>query len=138
MGNKNARSFVGIMLVIAVLSLFLRIAIEKIIKFNIVQNESNVESTLKLISAAFENYAKDHLGQYPANFYVLTSGKPSYLDRDYLSDSPIKGYDYNCQRLETLGYSCQAVPIKCGLSGKKSYYVTTGSVITYEDCSKKE
>lgn len=138
MRNNRARSFVTIMIIIAVSALVLRIAVEQIIKINIAQNESNAQSSLRLISTALENYAKDHLGAYPQNLSVLIQETPRYLDRDYLADSPLKGYDYNCLRLDASGYSCSANPVKCNLSGRMTYSVTTGGLIISEDCSRKE
>jgi competence protein ComGC len=133
----RAKSFVTIMIVIAICALFLRIAIERIIKYNIAQNESVALSTLKLISAALENYAKDHHGVYPASLAVLTKTKPAYLDRDY-TNSPFKGYNYNCLRLEASGYSCNASPVRCKLSGRAIYTVSTGSPLVSDSCEKKE
>lgn len=138
MRNNKARSFVTIAIIIAISSLLLRISIEKIIKINIAQNESNAQATLKLISAALESYAKDHLGAYPTNFTLLVQDNPAYLDKDYLADSPLKGYDYNCSRLELSGYSCLASPTRCSLTGRTTYLVSTGGLIISEECSKKE
>ena len=138
MKNTKARSFVAIIVVIAVSALILRIAIEQITKINITQNESNAQAALKFISAALENYAKDHLGAYPANFSALVQDNPPYLDKDYLIESPIRGYDYNCPRIETLGYSCSATPLKCNVTGRATYAVTTGGLVIAEECGKKE
>ncbi len=126
------------MIVIAISSLVLRISLEQLIKFNIAQNESNAQTTLKLISAALENYAKDHLGAYPDKLSLLNQDSPRYLDKDYLTESPAKGYDYSCPRLESSGYSCAANPVKCNLTGKTTYTVTTGGLIVSEECIKKE
>lgn len=127
-----------IMIVIAIASLVLRISLEQLIKLNITQNESNAQTTLKLISAALENYARDHLGAYPARLSFLIQNSPPYLDKDYIAGSPIKGYYYGCPRLEASGYSCSASPVKCSLTGKMAYTVTSGGLIISEECSKKE
>ena len=66
MPDKKGKSFITIMIVIAISALLLRIAFDRIIKINIAQNESNAQGTLKLISAALENYAKGHSGAYPS------------------------------------------------------------------------
>lgn len=136
--NTRGRSFVTMMIIIAVSVLLLRIAIEQVIRINIVQNESNAQGTLKLISIALENYAKDNQGSFPRTLSVLIKPKPAYLDRDYILESPIKGYHYNCLRLEPAAYSCSASPLKCGLTGKIIYTVTTGSLLVSEECNKKE
>ncbi len=82
--NKKARSFVTIMISIALSVLILRFAVEQLIKKNIAQNETGALSTLKLISAALENYAKDNHGVFPLSLTVLTKTSPLYLDRDYI------------------------------------------------------
>ena len=138
MNNIKARSFVVIMIVIAMSALVLRMLMGWFINMNIVQNESNAQSTLKLISAALENYAKDNQGVYPVQFSVLTESKPPYLDKDYIKQSPIKGYDYDCTRLDATGYSCYAFPTRCKLTGMSAFSVTTGNLLISEDCDKKE
>jgi len=126
-----------IMIVIAFLALVLRFGIDRIIKFNISQNESNAQGTLKLISAALENYALDNQGIYPINLSLLTKSKPPYLDRDYIILSPSKGYNYGCSRLEPSGYSCYASPVRCKLSGTVVYTITTGGLLVSENCETK-
>lgn len=130
-------SFVVTMIIIACLALFLRIAILQFIKINIALNESDAQSTLKLMSTALENYSKNNNNTYPAKFSLLTQTRPPYLDRDYLSNSPIKGYRYSCSRLENASYGCTAIPVKCDITGKMTYSVTTGGVLVWEYCAKK-
>jgi len=138
MQNRIARSFVLIMVVIAFTALFLRFAIERIIKTNIIQNESGAVATLKLVSTALENYAKDKKGIFPGSISFLVETEPAYLEKDYTDDSPVKGYLYECPRLEPEGYSCSATPVKCNFTGKMVYTVTTGGVFISEECAKKE
>ncbi|OGX18537.1 MAG: hypothetical protein A3K83_07605 [Omnitrophica WOR_2 bacterium RBG_13_44_8b] len=133
----NAKSFVTIMIVVSVFALFLRIAIERIIKHNISQNESIALSTVKLIAAALENYALDHHGIYPTSLAAMTQTDPPYLDRDYTNDLQ-KGYNYTCPRIESSGYSCIASPARCKLSGLMVYSVITGSLLSSQVCEKKE
>jgi hypothetical protein len=138
MFNRKAKSFVTIMIIIAISALLLRLAIHKLIIFNIEQNQILAQGNLKLFSTALENFAKDNKGVYPAQISQLTKGKPVYLEKDYIMDSPLKGYEYDCQRLDQTGYNCQAVPVNCKLSGKKIYTVSTGGLIIAEDCGKNE
>jgi type II secretory pathway pseudopilin PulG len=142
MNNTRAKSFVTIMIVIALVAFVLRLALSSIIKITIVQNESQAQSALKLITAALENYAQDNQGAYPAQFRQLTQTKSGnlapYLDADYLSASGIKGYNFSCPRLEASGYSCSAQPILCKFTGSKTYTITTGSPLIEEECDKKE
>lgn len=134
MKDIRARSFVTIMVFIAFSTLILRIAIEQIVKFNITQNESSAEASLKLISAALENYAKDNQGVFPTNLAVLAQTTPSYLDASYINQSSLRGYSYNCFKLEQTGYNCSAVPTKCRLTGNVNYTITTGGALVSEAC----
>ncbi len=138
MKNNKAKSFLTIVVVIAVTALLLRVVIEQIIKLNIEQNDSNAQTTLKQISTALENYAKNNNNSFPEDFVVLTQGVSRYLDTDYIEHSPVKGYNYSCSKLEPSGYNCSAVPVKCGLTGKMFYTVTTGGLFVLEKCEKKE
>ncbi len=137
MKNIRGRSLVTVMVIVAVCALSLRIIIAQAIRLNISQNESSAQAAIKLISAALENYAKDKQA-FPESFLALIETDPPYLDIDYVTQSPIRGYNYNCLRLEPSGYSCSAVPVKCNLSGKNIYTVTTAGALASEDCNKNE
>jgi hypothetical protein len=126
------------MIVVAVCALFLRYGIVKLIESNIAQNDSDASSIVKLVSQAIENYARDNQGVYPTDFSLLTKPKPPYLDKNYIVQSPLKGYNYTCSRLEASGYSCTAVPVKCRLTGKMIYTVSTGGLFVSEECNRKE
>jgi type II secretory pathway pseudopilin PulG len=138
MKTSPGRSFVWIMIVIAVASLLLRVAIEKLMIFNIAQNEINAQNNLKLISTALENYAKAHKGIFPDDFSLLTKSTPQLLDNNYLALSPIKGYNYSCSRLDASSYACSAMPDKCRLTANTIYSVSTGGLFVSEACSKQE
>lgn len=136
--NRKGISFITIMVTIAIFALVLRFAIDKVIKITVEQNDTNAQTTLKLISAALENYAKNNSGVFPDALSVLIKNDPPYLDKDYINKSPVRGYEYNCSRLEASGYSCSAAPIKCGLTGTMFYTVTTGGLVVSEACAKGE
>lgn len=136
MFNQKARSFVTVMIFVALSALLLRWAIEKLIIYNIQQNQSAAQMNLKLLSAALESYAKDN-GQYPENIDSLTKHQPVYLEKDYLAVDSVRGYEYDCQRMDTSGYNCSAAPLDCKFSGKTIYSVSTGGLIIAEACDKK-
>lgn len=135
--NKKGRSFVTIMIIFAFCALLLRLAVHKIIIYNIEQNELLAKGNLKLLSTALENYAKDNKGVYPVNIDLLTKNNPPYLEKNYLAVSSVRGYEYDCQRLDSLGYNCSALPVNCKLTGKVIYAVSTGGLIIAESCDKK-
>jgi type II secretory pathway pseudopilin PulG len=135
--DKKARSFVTIMIVVGLSALLLRTVIQKFVIYNIERNQSLALVNLKLFYTALENYAKDNKGVYPDNINQLTKGKPAYLEKDYLAVDSLRGYEYECQRLEPTGYNCSAAPISCNLTGNKVYTMSTGGLIIAEDCDKK-
>lgn len=134
-GNQG-RFFVLAVISVALAALILRFVVERVIMTGIDHNEVNAANTLKLIAAALDNYAEDHNGVFPSNFAQLVHADPSYLDSDYPSLSSLEGYVYSCPSIEASGYSCRAVPSKCGLSGRNVYMVTTGGPIASEPCAK--
>lgn len=138
MQRKSGQSVVVVLIVIALCALLLRAGIQYFIKTTISQNESNASATLKLISTALENYAKNNVGVFPASLSVLLNTTPPYLDKDYISQSPYKGYAYSFVQLGPYIYSCRAEPLKCNITGKKVFVITTGGGIISEDCNKKE
>jgi hypothetical protein len=132
----TARSFVTIMLTIAIVSLILRFGIAEGIKIVIHQNESNAQSNLKLVAAALENYAKDHLGTYPSSLGILCKGDLPYLDKDFMNESFIQSYGYVCNRMDPTGYSCSAIPMHCKITGNKVFTISTGGVLVSEECKR--
>jgi hypothetical protein len=136
MFNNKARSFVTIMIFVALSALLLRLAVHKIIIYNMEQNQLMAQVNLKLFSTALENYAKDNR-VYPTNTSELTKDKPVYLEKDYLAVPSVQGYEYDCQRLDQKGYNCSAVPVNCMFTGKKVYTVSTGGLIIPESCDNK-
>ena len=137
MFNSKARSFVTIMVVVAFSALLLRMAIHRIIIYRIQQDQLLAQVNLKLFSTAMENYAKDNKNVYPVSIDLLTKHNPVYLERDYLAATSVRGYEYDCQRLEATGYNCTASPVNCQLTGKMIYAVSTGGLIMAESCDKK-
>jgi len=137
MFDQKARSFVTIMIVVALSALLLRLAVHKIIIYNIEHNQLLAQVNLKLLSTALENYAKNNKNTYPSSIDQLTQSNPVYLERNYLALSSIRGYEYDCPRLDAAGYNCSASPVDCKLTGKMVYSVSTGGLILAESCDKK-
>ena len=137
MFNQKGRSFVTIMIVVALLTLLLRLTIQKIIVYNTDHNQLLAQVNLKLLSTALENYAKNNKNVYPNNIDLLTKSNPVYLERNYLTSPSVRGYEYDCQRLDATGYNCTASPINCKLTGKMMYSVSTGGLIISQECEKK-
>ena len=138
MNKGKGMTFLALMIVVAIAGLFLRFAIEQFIAWNIGQGEANAQDTLKLVSTAIENYAEDHLGMYPLNLSALCQSEPPYIDKAYTQMGVSKGYLFECSVMEQSGYSCYATPVRCKLTGKNIYRVTTGGSMISEECTAKE
>lgn len=138
MPNYKGASFVTIMVIIAVCALLLRFTAQKLIEFNISQNEAYALESLKLVSAALESFAENNNGAYPLSLLELTDARPPYLDKQYIQLSPVKGYDYDCPKLDATGYICNAAPLKCKLTGNLEFIASTGAVLVTQECDKEE
>ena len=136
--NNRGNNFITIMVIIAISAVLLRVIAVRIIERNTAQNKSSAQGTIKLIAIALENYAKDNKGSYPLAFQSLIQSKPSYIDKDYVTISPVNGYTYSCLRLDSSGYNCSAIPTICKVTGNTVFTITTGGLLVSEECDKKE
>lgn len=136
--NSKALSFLALMLTVAMIALVVRFALLHVINLNVASNEANAQDTLRLLSTALENYARDHLGVFPNTLASLLDADPPYIEKEYVTLSFEKGYNFDCSILESTGYTCTAFPAQCGLSGKIAYTITTGGSMISEECSKQE
>ncbi len=133
---KKGFTIAGFMIGISIIALLAAIAIPELLKVKMTANESAARATLKTISTALETYAAESKQGYPADISILTKANPPYLNKDYIADSPIQGYNYTCQFLEVNSYSCSAAPRHCGRTGSRIYTITTGGVFAETDCSQ--
>ncbi|MFH1678502.1 MAG: hypothetical protein ABH914_02655 [Candidatus Omnitrophota bacterium] len=133
-GKNTGFAFAGLMITASIVTLLAVIAIPRLINSRITDNESSARATLKIISAALEAYAADSKQGYPMDISALITSNPPYLNRNYVSDSIVQGYDYTCETLDINGYCCSAKPQSCGQTGSKIYKITTGGLFTERDC----
>jgi len=141
---RKGFTLVEIMIVVAIIALLAAIAIPNLLRARVTANEAAAQATLRAISTAFETYAVANNGTYPdsvtEDLYNVT---PKYLNKDYIADSPVQGYNYACTAegggaLDGTGYSCTATPATCGTTGTKTYTITTGGILSEADCAAGE
>ena len=136
--NQSARGFLPAVITIAIIVIILKIGIAQFIRVTMVQNEARAQESLRLLSVAFENYARDHLGTYAQQISNLTASEPAYLGSDFLARPSQDGYVFSCERMEALGYRCTAEPVTCGVTGWFSYEVNTGGAFQSRRCRRAE
>lgn len=134
--NKG-RTLAGALIGISIITLLAVIIITQLLHSTMTANEAAARIGLKAISTALERYATENKQGYPADISILINSNPPYLNRDYVVDSPIQGYNYFCQSLEAGSYGFMAEPQRCGQSGLKIYTITTGGVLSESDCRKE-
>jgi type II secretory pathway pseudopilin PulG len=142
LNTKNKFSFLtgfaltGMMIAVSIIALLAAIAIPRLLRMRMESNESAARATLKTISTALEAYATESKQGYPHDISVLVTLDPPYLNKNYIRDSPLQGYNYVCDSLDVSGYSCSAIPQRCGLTGSKNYIITTSGVLTETECGQ--
>ena len=128
---KSFFTLIELVIVIVIIGVLATIAFPKITQAYRVGNESSAQASLKIISAAIENYVAT-TSNYPAAEANLTGANPAYLNRSYCGLS-IQGYHYNCN-FQSNGYSINAAPVSCGSSGSQKFTITTGGAATASGC----
>lgn len=136
--NQSARGFLPAVISIAIIVIILKIGIAQFVRVSMVQNEARAQEMLRLLSVAFENYARDHLGTYAQQIANLTASEPAYLGNDVLSRPSQDGYVFSCERMEPLGYQCSAVPVNCAVTGRHTYSISTGGSFQSRRCVPNE
>jgi type II secretory pathway pseudopilin PulG len=131
---NNGITLAGMLITAAIITLLAVIAIPQFLSSRMRANESSARAALKTISTALEAYAEEGKQGYPTDISLLITAEPPYLNRNYIANSLVQGYNFACEFLDINGYSCSAKPEICGQTGSGIYTITTGGVFTERDC----
>jgi type II secretory pathway pseudopilin PulG len=136
--RRRGLTITGVTIAAAIVTLLAVIVIPQLLSSRMAVNQSAARANLKALSAALEAYAAKGQQGYPADISDLIKAKPPILNKNYIADSPLQGYNYDCITLDASGYSCSAWPEHCGRSGSKQYTVTTSGVFSERDCQSDD
>jgi len=109
-------------------ALLAAIAIPNLLHARMSANDTLAASSLKSISSAFESYALDHEGKYPARNEELGP----YLPEGYINKK-ISGYVFSIY-LGDDDYKIEAAPDKCMVSGSKIFTIQKGGILSSKRC----
>lgn len=140
-GNKPARramaafTLIELLIVVAVLSVLMGMAIPSMLHTRMEANESSAISSLKVIASAMETYRVKAVGgtsTYPADYRDLGSLTPPEVD-SLLASGAKSGYSFSGGG-DASTYAINAVPQQFGISGRRAFYVDcTGVIRSSED-----
>jgi len=128
--SKRGFTLVEIMMVMAIVSLLVSIAIVEGVQFRKQANESNCLANLKAIASGFEIYSARHNGSYApvdeSNLsYLIEDG---CLFQDLVSMSQLGNFRYVVMSISPAGYDIRALAVNPSLADH-NYQVITGGMI---------
>jgi prepilin-type N-terminal cleavage/methylation domain-containing protein len=133
--SKTKKSFtlVEIMIVVVIIALLSAVAIPGLLRARIVARGTAAKANLKAISTAIESFVATNDGVYPTDEGNLTNpaSGPKYLSKPFCnSGTAMNGYVYTCIWGE--GYTVNARPTSCDITGVESYNITIGGVLNVD------
>lgn len=127
----KAFTLVEIMIVVAIIVILTSLAVPGLMVSRVTANEGAAKTTLKAIATACESYYACNF-EYPSDMSDLTEANPSYINEDYTAGER-QGYNFTCDFTPS-GYSCNATPVSCNVSGSEVFTITTGALVENTGC----
>jgi len=133
-------TLIEIMIVVAIISLLLAIAIPNFIRIKHDTNEKGAITVLRAISTALGTFRSAQTPpSYPANLKELSSATPPCIDVSVVNATQaakaIKGYYYNYVRVSANHFTCTAQPAVSGTTGTRIFFIDETGVIRLNNAS---
>jgi prepilin-type N-terminal cleavage/methylation domain-containing protein len=132
--RKSGFTLVEIMVVMAIVSLLVSVAIVEGVQFRKQANESNCMANLNAIASGFEIYSARHAGLYAqqAEFnlhYLIADG---CLFQDLVLLNQVGNFRYVVSAINQAGYDIRALALNPALADHNYQIVTGGSLLRSE------
>lgn len=130
--RQKGFTLVEILIVIAVISLMLTIALPALLRSRVNANESAAKANLKTFAGAMESYrSAQPTPAYPTDIGDLTSATPPYLDTTWGSGTTVtkSGYDLTYVRTDSTIFALIAEPTDVGTTGNNSFCVDETALV---------
>ncbi|MFH0839365.1 MAG: prepilin-type N-terminal cleavage/methylation domain-containing protein [Candidatus Omnitrophota bacterium] len=132
--NRKGFTLVELMIVVAIISLLVAIAIPNLLRTRISANEAAAIANVRTLSTACESYrAQQTPPTYAAALTDLSGATPPYID-SALGSGTRQGYTYTYAGTAD-AYTCTAAPVTPNVTGVRTFFVDQEGVIRLDDAS---
>ncbi len=133
--NHKGFTLTEIMVVVAIITLILGIAVPNFLRMKSNASEGAVIKALRTLNTAFEEFWQDQLPhRYPTSLSELDSipaiqGSPEYADSRLTSGNSYEGYQFGVSTPNNYAYTITATPVNPAVSGSTIYSISQSAEI---------
>ena len=91
-------------------------------------NEELAQKILQTLSLSAEMYASENKMKFPSRIEDLTNASRPSINENFCDGAEHFGYSFTCI-FSTDGYTITANPATLGVTGTKSYTISTGGIL---------